>query len=312
MAAVMSEVAQVESPVSEPRVLQTVLNAEWAGWIHLNLSRGCTPASMVEEMQRRDFDPTFAWFAVNKCLADGLPLSPDLDWKALTDSYAHETSRLPQGNVLPTADWPVKVSLRLGQPCVAVLDNILSHEECDEIIRRSMDKMQRSGTVNPKTGESMIVDERTSEGTFFDLHADAFISRIERRISQALAWPESHGEGLQVLHYLVGGEYKPHFDYFAFQEAGSYRHLMFGGQRVSTLVMYLNEVEAGGATIFPEVGLEVVPKKGSAVYFEYTNSLGQCDPMSLHGGAPVIQGEKWIMTKWMHQREHRPLRLSPV
>lgn len=307
MAAVMSEIDQVASPVSGPRVLQTVLNADWAGWIHLNLSRGCTPASMVAEMMRHDFDPTFAWFTVNKCLADGVPLPPDIDWKGLTAGYTRETSRLPLGNVLPTSDWPVKVSLRLGQPCVAVLDNILSHAECDEIVRRSLDKMQRSGTVDPLTGENKIVDERTSEGTFFALQADEFIGRIDRRISEALHWPVTHGEGLQVLHYRVGGEYKPHFDYFSFEEAGSHRHLLLGGQRVSTLVMYLNEVEEGGATIFPEAGLEVVPKKGSAVYFEYTNSLGQSDPMSLHGGAPVLKGEKWIVTKWMHQRAHLPL-----
>ena len=312
MAAVMSEIEQVEGPVPRQRVLQTGLNPDWAGWIHLNLSRGCIPSTMVEEMLRNDFDPTFAWFAVNKCLADGAPLPPDIDWKALTGGYIRQTSRLPVGNVLPTSDWPVKVSLRLGQPCVAVLDNVLSHEECDEIIRRSLDKMQRSGTVDPLTGENKIVDERTSEGTFFERHADEFISRIDRRISEALNWPDSHGEGLQVLHYLVGGEYKPHFDHFPFEEAGSYRHLLLGGQRVSTLVMYLNEVEEGGATIFPEASLEVVPKKGSAVYFEYTNSLGQSDPLSLHGGAPVVRGEKWIMTKWMHQRAHLPLVACPV
>jgi prolyl 4-hydroxylase len=80
--------------------------------------------------------------------------------------------------------------------------------------------------------------------------------------------------------------------------------MTIGGQRVSTMVMYLNEVEEGGTTIFPEIGLEVVPKKGSAVYFEYTNSQNQLDRLTLHGGSPVTRGEKWIVTKWMRQRRY--------
>lgn len=76
-------------------------------------------------------------------------------------------------------------------------------------------------------------------------------------------------------------------------------------RRVSTLVIYLNDVEGGGETMFPEVGLSVTPKKGSAVYFEYCNSLGQIDPLSLHCGVPVTAGEKWIATKWMRQGNYK-------
>jgi prolyl 4-hydroxylase len=56
--------------------------------------------------------------------------------------------------------------------------------------------------------------------------------------------------------------------------------------------------------VFPELGLSVLPKKGSAVYFEYTNSHGQLDHRTLHAGAPVLRGEKWIVTKWMRQRRY--------
>ena len=68
--------------------------------------------------------------------------------------------------------------------------------------------------------------------------------------------------------------------------------------------MYLNAVEQGGATIFPELGMEVLPQKGSALYFEYTNSRSAVDPRTLHGGAPVTGGEKWIVTKWMRERPY--------
>lgn len=70
----------------------------------------------------------------------------------------------------------------------------------------------------------------------------------------------------------------------------------------SFLVIYLNDVKDGGETIFPEIGLSIVPRAGHAVYFSYCNADNQLDSRSLHGGAPVRIGEKWIATKWLRQR----------
>jgi len=105
-----------------------------------------------------------------------------------------------------------------------------------------------------------------------------------------------------VLRYKPGGEYRPHFDYFPPNQTGSKVHLRRGGQRVATLIVYLNDVEAGGETIFPDIGMSVVARRGSAVYFRFMNGSRQLDPLTLHGGSPVLGGEKWIMTKWL--REH--------
>ena len=158
--------------------------------------------------------------------------------------------------------------------------------------------------MDPLTGQTQVIIARSSSGTFFRLNEDPFIARLDRRIAEVMNWPVENGEGLQILNYQIGGEYKAHFDYFAPADPGSQVHLAHGGQRVSTLVMYLNDAEAGGETVFPDVGLSVVPKKGSAVYFEYCNSLGQVDPLSLHAGMPVVRGEKWIATKWMRQQRY--------
>ncbi len=68
--------------------------------------------------------------------------------------------------------------------------------------------------------------------------------------------------------------------------------------------MYLNDVADGGSTVFPELKLTVGPKKGAGVYFEYCNARGQVDPLTLHGGLPVLDGEKWIATKWVRQRRY--------
>ena len=128
-----------------------------------------------------------------------------------------------------------------------------------------------------------------------------FIQKIDKRISEVMNWPIENGEGIQILNYKIDDQYKAHFDYFPEQQVD----LDKGGQRVSTLVMYLNDVEQGGETSFPEIGLSVAPKKGSAVYFEYFNSKGQLDSATLHSGDPVKKGEKWIATKWMRQSPYK-------
>ena len=281
----------------------TQLPPEWYNWIQENLGRGCAPQSLIDDMVRNHFDPVFARAAVNGVMSGPFvaPAQPPASGQA---GYVYEKARLPAGNLIRTFDRDVRVVTRVQKPMIAVLDGVLSEQECDELIRRSADKMRRSTTVDPLTGKHEVIEDRSSEGTFFVLNADPFIARLDRRISEVMNCPVDHGEGLQILHYGVGGEYKPHFDYFPPEDPGSQVQMTIGGQRVSTMVMYLNEVEEGGTTIFPEIGLEVVPKKGSAVYFEYTNSHTQLDRLTLHGGAPVTRGEKWIVTKWMRQRRY--------
>ena len=285
----------------------THLPPEWHNWIQENLSRGCAPQSLIDDMVRNHFDPVFARAAVNGVMSGPFVATSQPQPQAQAKpagGYVYEKPRLHPGNLIRTSDRDVRIVTRVNRPMIAVLDGVLSEEECDELIRRSADKMRRSTTVDPLTGKHEVIADRSSEGTFFALNADPFIARLDRRISEVMNWPVENGEGLQILHYGVGGEYKPHFDYFPPEDPGSQVQMTIGGQRVSTMVMYLNEVEEGGTTIFPEIGLEVVPKKGSAVYFEYTNSHNQLDRLTLHGGSPVTRGEKWIVTKWMRQRRY--------
>jgi prolyl 4-hydroxylase len=114
--------------------------------------------------------------------------------------------------------------------------------------------------------------------------------------------PLENGEGLQVLHYPTGAGSEPHHDYLQPANAANRESIARSGQRVSTLVTYLNDVPAGGQTIFPALGIATSPLRGNAVYFEYADDAGRVDPRSLHASAPVTQGEKWVVTKWMRQR----------
>lgn len=72
------------------------------------------------------------------------------------------------------------------------------------------------------------------------------------------------------------------------------------------MIVYLNDVEEGGETVFPTLGLSVVPRRGCGLYFEYTNSQRQVDQKTLHAGAPIVRGEKWVLTKWMRERRFIP------
>jgi prolyl 4-hydroxylase len=70
--------------------------------------------------------------------------------------------------------------------------------------------------------------------------------------------------------------------------------------------VYLNDVAEGGETVFPGIGVAVIPRRGKALYFEYANSRSQVDQTTLHAGAPVLAGEKWVVTKWMRARRYAP------
>lgn len=270
------------------------LTTEWRDWIAHNLARGSDPQTMVADMIRSQFDPAFAHAAVF-----GFSTTD-----AAVETYAYETPRLAGGNLLVADDRAMRVLLRVERPVVALIDDILGADECDELVRRSASRLEPSTTVDPKSGAGKVIPNRSSDGTYFALEADPFVARLDRRIAALMNMPVENGEGLQILHYRTGGQYAPHFDYFPPDDAGSAAHLAQGGQRVASLVIYLNDVEDGGATVFPEIGLTVGPKKGAGVYFEYCNSRGQVDPSTLHGGLPVLRGEKWIATKWLRQRRY--------
>ena len=184
-------------------------------------------------------------------------------------------------------------------PRVIVFGGLLSDEECDALVERARPRMTRSETVQTETGGSEVNLARTSRGMFFEREENALCGRIELRIAKLLAWPIENGEGLQVLHYQPGAEYLPHHDYFDPTKAGTPAIVARGGQRVGSLVMYLNSPERGGGTVFPDVGLEVAPIKGNGVFFSYDRP--HPSTKTLHGGAPVVTGEKWVATKWLRE-----------
>lgn len=214
----------------------------------------------------------------------------------------------PSSNLIDLGDRQVEVQLVLQQPNVILFSNLLSDSECDALIEMARPQLKRSRVVNPELGTFDKQEIRTSSGTFFKRAVNPLVAGIESRIAGLVGVAESRGEVIQVMHYKVGAEYKPHFDFFDPEKTGNKKVLSSGGQRVGTMIMYLNNVEAGGSTVFPEIGLDILPKKGSGLFFSYANEAGQLDYQTLHGGSPVIDGEKWIATKWLRQRDYESRR----
>lgn len=117
-----------------------------------------------------------------------------------------------------------------------ILGNVLSNGECDELIRLSKDKMKRS-----KIGTTCKVNElRTSSSMFFEESENEIVARVEKRVSSIMNIPIEHGEDLQILQYTPSQEYRAHHDFF------SSTSKVANNNRISTLVMYLNDVEQGG------------------------------------------------------------------
>src|SRR5437899_8546505 len=167
---------------------------------------------------------------------------------------------------LDAGDRSVCVLQVMHNPLVVVFGGLLSDGECEQMIDLARPRLARSLTVQTKTGGEELNQDRTSNGMFFTRGENELIARIEARIARLVNWPVENGEGMQVLHYQPGTEYKPHYDYFDPGEPGTPTILRRGGQRVGTLLMYLGEPQKGGGTSFPDVQLEIAPKRGNAVF----------------------------------------------
>ncbi|CAN4082538.1 unnamed protein product [Withania somnifera] len=168
-----------------------------------------------------------------------------------------------------------------------------------------------------ESGESIESEVRTSSGAFLLKAQDEVVANVEARIATWTFLPEENGEEIQILHYEHGQKYEPHYDFFMDKINQD-----IGGHRVATVLMYLSDVERGGETVFPRSeaeesqpkdddwsdcakgGYAVKPRKGDALLFFSLHPNATTDSFSLHGSCPVIEGEKWSATKWIHERSY--------
>lgn len=294
------------------------LPMEWRKWVVDNLARGCNPSELIRILKDNGFSPAVSTagqssYAVQSLSATGPVMR--VNAQSMNQSVAgisipgnkteFTLEHLLDGarNHLNVEGHEVRLVAHFDSPSVFYFENLLSEAECDLLVGLSEQdgKMARSTVVDNVDGSRQVDDRRISDSTWFQRSENPLVSMIEARIASLIRWPASHGEGLQVLRYQVGGEYRPHVDYFDPRLSGSKQHLQTGGQRVATMIMYLADVEAGGGTRFPRIGLEFRPKKGAGLLFANIKATGEPHDQSLHAGLPVVEGTKYIATKWLRE-----------
>jgi len=147
-------------------------------------------------------------------------------------------------------------------------------------------------------------NRRTSSNCWVGHTQDSVTLAVANRIAELVQIPSSHAESFQVLHYEDSQEYQPHLDTFDPDDKGYLPYLKNGGQRVVTAIAYLSDVIKGGETNFPNVEKIVSPERGKIVVFHLCKKgTLEPNPNALHGGMPVLEGEKWAFNLWFRHEE---------
>ncbi len=277
-----------------------LITPELKSWIVAQATAGHPPDIVLDAMKASGWNEDIAIDALETTMREHLAGVAVANVAAIEPARPVPGRQIVAGTpFVHAADREVKVVMALTLPRVVVFADLISDEECAELIALARTRLARSETVETATGSNAVNPARTSDGMFFQPAEFPVCGRIEQRIAALLDWPLENGEGLQILRYGPGTQYQPHYDYFDPAEAGTPTILKRGGQRVASIVCYLNTPEAGGATVFPDAGLEVAPVRGNAVFFSYDRPHPAT--RTLHGGAEVSAGEKWVATKWMRE-----------
>lgn len=193
-----------------------------------------------------------------------------------------------------------KVRVNTSKAEVYTIEDFLSPEECDILVKRIDSNNSRSKVSGGKLGSGAGVSKvRTSSTSSIKASEFPIIADIDRKISRAINVPLELGEVTQGQKYEVGQEFKDHTDYFGKEAMKG--HGDKWGNRTWTFMIYLNEDVEGGETEFKRLGISFTPKKGTAVVWRNMKEDGTVNPFTLHAGRPVKSGVKYIITKWFRE-----------
>uniref|UniRef100_A0A182QBT0 procollagen-proline 4-dioxygenase n=1 Tax=Anopheles farauti TaxID=69004 RepID=A0A182QBT0_9DIPT len=207
---------------------------------------------------------------------------------------------------------PLKLEELSHDPYIVVYHEVISTKEIDTVLTISKPLLHRSMVGASQKKE--VSKTRTSNNGWLEDAMHRVVARISQRTEDMTDLAMSAAEQLQVGNYGVGGHYLPHHDY-AIPEPGKDAYPDVGkGNRIATVMYYLSDVDIGGATVFPEIGVGIFPQKGSAIFWYNLHANGTVDSRTLHAACPVLVGSKWVANKWIHeygQEFRRPCSLDP-
>jgi prolyl 4-hydroxylase len=192
-------------------------------------------------------------------------------------------------------------------PDILVVHDLITDRESFILRTKATDKIKRGrvGLAN----ESYVTEARVGKVAWFQDgttdHA-LIVSSISQRIGDVTRLNVTYpvGEPLQLSNYGIGGHYEPHFDSDETRSDRSLsptENIAVHGDRIATVMIYLNDVLAGGATVFPKINLSTRPIKNAAVIWYNYKKSGDMDFDTVHAGCPVLIGEKWVANKWIRE-----------
>ena len=180
---------------------------------------------------------------------------------------------------------------------IYVKEGFLPADLCAELIQL-IDLDRRPSTVADYNGDALF---RTSETC--DLRAEErAVQEVESRLYDFTQIDPAHGEPLQGQRYAVGQEFKQHTDWFTPGGEDWEQFCSVSGQRTWTFMVYLNTVEAGGATRFKALGKKFQPLQGRIIGWNNLNPDGSGNVNTLHHAMKVRKGMKYVITKWYRER----------
>lgn len=191
----------------------------------------------------------------------------------------------------------LKEELINADPPVRIFRDVLSDDEIELIKHLSSEKFQVSEIVTSDDITYANFDIRVSEVAFLRHNKYPELLSVLNRIDDITALKTKFGESVQVACYANGGHFIVHTDNLSQTDSTVVKH----GNRIVTVLLYLNDVTLGGATVFTDLRVAVKPVKGSALVWSNVTPDGNCDIRVLHCACPVLIGEKWIFTQWLRE-----------
>jgi prolyl 4-hydroxylase len=185
---------------------------------------------------------------------------------------------------------------------ITIIDDILTKEECYQLIGMAATRLETLDVLK-NSSEEKADGYRIAEGTWITPQDSELVTKLKNLAANTTGIPIENQEGVHVIKYAVGGEYKSHHDFFH-PNTNYYDSAMEnGGQRIYSCLFYLNENFEGGETDFPIKKLKVTPKTGRMLIWANLKPDGSLDSDSLHAGLPVVTGNKWIAVIWIRKEK---------
>ncbi|XP_035209546.1 prolyl 4-hydroxylase subunit alpha-1-like, partial [Stegodyphus dumicola] len=155
---------------------------------------------------------------------------------------------------------PVKKEEVFKAPKIILLHNVVSEREMEIIKSLAQPKLKRATVQNYKSGKLEYASYRISKSAWLKNEDHPVVAKISQRVEDLTGLTVSTAEELQVVNYGIGGHYEPHFDFARREEKNAFQSLGTGN-RIATWLLYMSDVDAGGATVFPQIGVTLHPRK---------------------------------------------------